>query len=112
MTKANKNAIILAKVVVCIELLTENDEPIDYRGEPITITPIFEESASNINIFRFGLYWKQTLLGSFDTLIDAIEEADLIHNLYINPYKVGSSIECEDYEDDEFLDGEFEDDFD
>lgn len=101
--------------MVYIELLTENDELIDYDGEPITISPMMEKLASNINIFRFGLYWEQKLLGSFDNLIDAIEEVELIHNLYMNPYKVGSAIDCEEYEDDEddyYLDGEYEDGFD
>lgn len=97
--------------MICIDLLTENDELINYDGEPITISPMVEKSASNINIFRFGLYWKQTLLGSFDSIIDAIEEVELIHNLYMTPYKVGSAVDCEEYEDD-YLDEEYEDGFD
>lgn len=103
--------------MICIELLTENDELINYCGEPITISPIIKRPTSNINIFRFGLYWEQKLLGSFDSLIDAIEEVELIHNLYMAPYKIGTAIDCEEYysdddEDDYYLDGEYEDDFD
>lgn len=92
-----------------MELLTQNEELFDYKGEPIIIFPV----VSNKIVDGFGLFCKEILLGKFESFISAINEAEYIQDMYVCPYQVGTYEELEDEEEFlEWLNGENENDSD